>query len=296
MRTKLIALLLLSPVMAHAGIKVVATTSDIGAIVKEVGSDAIDLTVLAKGTQDPHYLEAKPSYMVKMRDADLLVANGLSLEVGWLPSLQRGARNPKLAPGGSGYIELGPLVDPIEIPKEALTRAMGDVHPEGNPHFTLDPIRVGEAAEKLAIRLSEVDPPNKAGYLTRARAFKERLAQKVKEWKSRIEKSGVKKLVTYHPSLNYFLARYDLEALAYLEPKPGIPPTAQHVIDTIAKMKAEKVRLILVDNFFDTKVADRISRETNARVARVGIAVESSPELKTIIDVQEGLVRAVEGK
>ena len=160
---------------AWAKVKVVATTADIQAIAKTIGGEQIELSSLAKGSTDPHYLEAKPSYMVKLRDVDLLIANGLALEVGWLPSLIRGARNPKVNPGSRGHLDLGALVDSIEKPSSAVTRAMGDVHPEGNPHFTLDPIRVGELGLKIAERLGELDPPNKDVYWGRAKTYQNQL-------------------------------------------------------------------------------------------------------------------------
>lgn len=280
---------------ATAKPRVVATTTDIGAIVKAIGGGDVELTVIAKGTQDPHFIEAKPSYMVKMRDADLVVSNGLSLEVGWLPGLIRGARNPKLA-SPSGHLVLGEAIRPIEVPRGTVTRAMGDVHPDGNPHFTLDPVRVGEVAAVVAARLGELDPPNKDGYARRAKEFRDRLETKTAEWKKRLDAAGVKKVVTHHKTLAYFLARFGLESAGELEPKPGVPPTAKNVLDLVARMKAEKVKLILVENYFDTKAADRIAADVpGAKVASIGVAVESAPGLAGLDDVTEQLVRAIEG-
>lgn len=284
---------------ALAKLNVVATTADIQALVQAVGQDQISLSGIAKGSLDPHYLEAKPSYMVKLRDAELLVSNGLSLEVGWLPSLIHGARNPKVNPGSPGNLELGSLIQPLEKPTGQVTRAMGDVHPDGNPHFTLDPIRMGDLAVKVAERLSELDPANKPQFLARAAEFKSHLQKKTEEWKKRIEKSGVKKVITYHPSLSYFLNRFSLQAPDYLEAKPGVPPTAQHILDVISTVKRESIKLILVDNFFDTKIADRVAKENvqmNVKVKSVGISVDSAQELKSTEDVIENLVRAIEDK
>lgn len=289
--------LLSSASLAQAKLNVVATTSDIGALVREVAGDDANVTTIAKGSQDPHFLEAKPSYMVKLRDADLLVANGLSLEIGWLPSLTRGARNPKVNPGAAGYLDLGSLIDPIDKPTESLTRAMGDVHPDGNPHFTLDLERASDLALKIAERLGQLDSAHKDGYKARAEAFKARIDGKMKDWKARVAKTGIKDVITYHPSLNYFLNRFALRAPINLELKPGVPPSAQHILDVISVAKNEKIKLIFVDNFFDTKIADRVAKESpSTRVASVGIAVESKPELKTLDDVTEQLVRALEGK
>lgn len=297
MKNLLLSAIVLFSTSAFAKLKVVATTTDIGAIVRAVGGDAIDLSIIAKGSQDPHYIEAKPSYMVKLRDADLLVSNGLSLEIGWLPSLIRGARNPKVNPGSDGHLELGALIDPIEKPTTTLTRAMGDVHPDGNPHFTLDPIRDGDLALKVADKLSAMDPSQKAGFTSRAESYRSNLAKKTIDWQARLKATGIKEVVTYHPSLNYFLDRFQLNAPISLEAKPGVPPTTQHILDVIETVKRKKIKLILVDNFFDTKIADRVAKEApGTRVESIGNAVDSAPGLNTTEDVLEALVKAFERK
>lgn len=289
-----LSLFLLS-VVSHAKLNVVATTADIAALVKEVSADKVNLSQIAKGSQDPHYIEAKPSFMVKMRDADLVVANGLSLEVGWLPTLIKGARNPKVSPGSKGYLELGSLIIPIEKPIAQITRAMGDVHPDGNPHFTLDPLRTGELALKIAEKLSDLDSENKDFYMANAKKYQELMNQKTSEWSKRLKASGVMTVVTYHPSLNYFMDRFGLKIAMHLEAKPGIPPSAQHILSVIEKMKKEKIRLILVDSFFDTKIAERIAKEVpQAKVLSVGIAVDSLPQLSSLQAVTEQIVKAIE--
>jgi len=279
----------------QAKLNVVATTADVAALVKAVAGDSVNLSQIAKGSQDPHYIEAKPSYMVKMRDADLVIANGLSLEIGWLPTLLKGARNPKISVGSAGYMDLGSLITPLDKPRENITRAMGDVHPEGNPHFTLDPVRVSELALKIADKLSELDSANKTIYAANAKQFQESISKKMIDWTSRIQKTQVKELITYHPSLNYFLERFSLKAPIYLEAKPGVPPSAQHVLSVIATVKKHNIKLILVDSFFDTKIAERIIKETpTAKAVSVGISVDAQPGLNKLEDVTEQLVKALE--
>ncbi len=281
--------------ISFAKVKVVTTTADIASLVREVGNDLVEVHAIAKGSQDPHFIEAKPSYMVRLRDADLLLSNGLSLEVGWLPSLIRGARNPKITPGSPGHLELGSLIDPIDLPQGKLTRALGDVHPEGNPHFMLDPIIMGQLAIQIAKKLSEIDSANKDKFEKNGKKFQASLVKKLSEWQERIAKSGVKKVITYHPSMNYFLKRFNLTAVSHLEAKPGIPPSAQHILHVIDVMKKENVKIILVDNFFDTKIAERIKKEVaGSQIKSVGISVDSEPYLKTLPDVTEHLVRAIE--
>lgn len=285
----------LMTVAAQAKLNVVATTADIAALVKVVGADKINLSQIAKGSQDPHYIEAKPSFMVKMRDADLVIANGLSLEVGWLPTLIKGARNPNISPNSKGNLELGSLISPLEKPTGPITRAMGDVHPEGNPHYMLDPQRTGDLAVKIADKLSELDSSNKDFYQANSKKYQEAMAKKVGEWTARLKVSGVKTVITYHPSMNYFMDRFAIKVAAHLEAKPGIPPSAQHILSVIDTMKKENIRLILVDSFFDTKIAERIAKEVpNSKVVTVGIAVDSLPELNTLQDVTEQIVKAIE--
>lgn len=287
--------LLICPADAAAKLKVVATTSDIAALVGQVGGADIEIETIARGTQDPHYIEAKPSYMTKLAKADLLVANGLGLEIGWLPNLIRGARNPKVKPGGDGYLELGQAVQALEVPKQEVTRAMGDVHPEGNPHFTTDPVRMAALAATVAGRLGTLEPAMRARFFERAAAFAQSTEMKMKGWTERIAKLPSTRIVTYHRSLSYFADRFGLTVVAYLEPRPGIPPSAAHALNVISVMKKEGAKAILVDNFFDPKIAHRVAKDVpGASVQTVGVAVESAPELKSLADVTEGLVMALE--
>jgi zinc/manganese transport system substrate-binding protein len=282
---------------AEAKLNVVATTSDIGALLERVAGEQAGVEVIAKGTQDPHFIEPKPSYMVKVAKADLLVSNGLSLEEGWLPNLIQGGRNPKVKPGSKGNLVLGSHAEPLDVSGGGVSRAAGDVHPDGNPHFALDPIRMGSLAIVVAERLGELDTANRGQFIERAKLLQRELETKAKEWKERIAKSGVKQIVTYHNDLRYFLERFGLQAAAFLEPKPGVPPTAQHLIDTANLIRRDKISVILVENFFDTKIAERLASDVpSVKVRVVGIAVGSKPELKSTIDVIEQLVTAIEGK
>ena len=290
-------LLLLAPGFAQAKLNVVTTVTDLAAITSEVAGENASVESIAKGTQDPHFVEAKPSFMLKVSKADLVVAVGLDLEVGWLPSLIQGARNPKVRAGEKGYLEVGPLVDPIELPSGKLSRAEGDVHPDGNPHFYLDPIRVGKAGEVIAARLGELDPAHAADYTKRAKALSDRMKSKTDAWKKRIEKTGVKKVVTFHKTLSYFFDRFGIANSAQLEPKPGIPPTSGHIIEVIETMKSQKVSLILVENFFDASVTKKIIQEVpGSRAATVAVDIGGDPAVKTPDDLFEQLVKAIEGK
>ncbi len=282
---------------ASASLNIVTTTTDLRAIAAEVAGSLASVESIAKGTQDPHFIEAKPSFMVKASKADLIISNGLELEVGWLPSILSGSRNPKIKAGEKGNLEIGPAIDPLEVPTGKISRADGDVHPDGNPHFTLDPIRVGKAALLIGKKLGELDPPNAATYAKNADALNARLTEKTKAWMARIAKTGVKKVITYHKTLTYFLTRFSLETPAILEPKPGIPPTSGHIIEVIGLIKTQKIPLILVENYFDPTVTTKIKQEAPlVRTVTVPVAVDGAPGITKLDDLYETLVKSIEGK
>jgi zinc/manganese transport system substrate-binding protein len=282
--------------LATAKVNVITSITDLAWITAQVGGDQVEVSSIAKGSQDPHFIEAKPSYMIKAAKADLVVSIGLGLEVGWLPSILRGARNPKLFKE-DGHLEVGPLCHPIEIPAAGVSRAQGDVHPDGNPHVTLSPINVGRIAQALADRLSALDPSHSALFHENAQQLESRMKEKLKNWKERIQKSGVKEVVTYHKTLDYFLKEFDIEIPITLEPKPGIPPTSRHIIEVIQTVKQKKVPLILVENFFDEKQAERIKQDVpSVRILSVPVAVEGEPGIHSMDDLFEKLVTVIEGK
>ena len=283
--------------VAEAKLNVVTTIPDLAVVVSEIGVDNVSVQSISKGTQDPHFIEAKPSYMVKVSRADLVVSLGLEIEIGWLPPILNGARNPRVMPGTKGYLELGPFVGPIEVPTEKVTRAEGDVHPFGNPHFNLDPIRMGAVAGKIAERLGELDPDHAATYSDNARKFELRMEEKTKNWQARINKTGITKIITYHKTLNYFLGRFGIKNPINLEPKPGIPPTAQHILEVVKVAKAQKIKLIMVENFYDTSFAGKIISEVpGLRVVIIPVEVGGDPAIKTLDGLYENLVSVIEGK
>lgn len=280
-----------------AKLNVLTTTSDLAALAKEVGGDDVSVESIAKGTQDQHFIEAKPSYMVKASKADLVVAIGLELEIGWLPSIVRGARNPKIIPGAPGYFEVGPTVNLLDKPTGEISRTMGDVHPDGNPHVALDPIRMGMMGIELAKKMASLDPAHATGYEARAKAFQKRMEDKTKLWKERIKKSGVKEVVTYHKTLTYFLDRFSIKNEVFLEPKPGIPPTATHLIEVVNLIKTRKIPLVLIENFFDLSAGKRIASEVKGvRVESVAVAVGGAPGITKLDDMYEALVKSLETK
>ena len=281
--------------LAQAKLNVVATTPDLAALAEAVGGTNITVDTIARGTQDPHQIEPKPSYMVKVSHADLLISNGLALEIGWLPSLVQGARNPKVNNGALGYLDLGSTIEPIEKPKGGASRAGGDVHPDGNPHFTLNPIRMAKLAEVVAARLSTMDAAHKDQYAANAKTYSDHLTEAVKGWQARINKTGIKKVITYHTTLNYFLDRFGIVSAGSIEPKPGIPPTVSHILEIVDLINREKIPLVLHENLYESSYFEKLKGQApNVKIETIGAFVGSTPALKTNFDVYEGLVKAFE--
>lgn len=298
MKTKILQILILSfsTSAAFAKTVVVTTTADLASVVKEVGGQEVEVESIAKGTQDPHFVEAKPSYMTKVARADLIVSIGLGLEAGWLPSILRGARNTKLT-DRQHQLEVGPLCNPIEVANGAVTRADGDVHPEGNPHVTLDPMRIITIAHKVADRLGELDSAHKKQFADNADVIDARLKKAFTDWKARLQKTGIKKVITYHKTLNYFLNAFAIDNPIDLEPKPGIPPTSKHILNVIQTIKEQNIKLILVENFFDESQAQRIKQDTpEVRVVAVPVSVGGEQGIDRIDQLFEKLVSVFEGK
>ncbi|HET7291514.1 MAG TPA: metal ABC transporter substrate-binding protein [Vicinamibacteria bacterium] len=249
-----------------AALEVVTTTEDLGSIVREVGGDRVKVTALARGYQDPHFVEAKPSFIFAMNRADLLVLVGRELEIGWLPPLILQSRNPRVQPAARGYLDASLTAKILEIPTGQITRAMGDVHPSGNPHYWLDPDNGRRIAQAVQAKLQELQPEGAAYFSQRYADFDRRLAEGEKRWDAAMAPYRGTKIVTYHRSWPNFCERFGLNVIGYVEPKPGIPPSPGHTLDLIATMKREGVKLLLVEPYFDEKTPNAIGRETGAHV------------------------------
>ena len=259
-------LVLASPAFAQGKLNVMATTEDLASLAREVGGDKITVDSIAKGYQDPHFVEAKPSFILKLQKADLLIVVGRELEIGWLPPLIQQSRNGKIQPGAAGYLDasLGALI--LEIPAGQVTRAMGDVHPLGNPHYWLDPENGKRVAKEIADKLDALRPGDKAYFDQRLADFNMRLDAAQKRWSAAMAPYKGTKVVTYHRSFPNFAERYGLDIVGYVEPRPGIPPTPQHTLDLQNDMKRQNVKVIMVEPYFDLKTPNAIARETGAKV------------------------------
>ena len=262
---------------AHAKLNIVATTSDLGAIAREIGKDKVEVTSLAKPTEDPHFVDAKPSFIVKLNKADMLIEGGLHLEIGWLPNLVVGARNKKILAGENGYLVASAGVPIIEVPTTA-DRAMGDVHPMGNPHFMIDPLNGKIVAIHICERLCQIDAANCAYYKDNLKDFTKRLDQKLSEWQKMLEPFRGTKIVTYHKTFPYFANRFNLNVVGALEPKPGIPPSPTHINSLIPMMKNEGVKLILIEPFRERKTPEFAASKTGAKIIVFPIMVGGQKE------------------
>lgn len=286
---KLISTLLISILCysANAKLNVVTTTTTLKNLVEQVGQDKVDVISITKSNQDPHFVEAKPSYMVKMRNADLVVAVGFDLEIGWLPNVLRGTKNPKLLPDMPGYLSADVSVQPIEK-SDKVDRSLGDIHAKGNPHFHLDPIRTKGFVLAIAERLSALDSKNSIFYKSNAEGFNKKIDDKMIQWQQSVVTSKVKSAVTYHKTLNYFLDRFKITLTGNIEPKPGVPPSAKHFIALIKKMKTQNTTCILNESFFEDTAAKRLSKATKASVQIVLTEVKSN-----YLDLIDELVNSV---
>jgi len=269
----------LAPSPALAALKVVTTTQDLEAITKEVGGDKVETESLAKGYQDPHFVEPKPSFILKLHSADLLIAVGKELEIGWLPPLVNQSRNARIQPNGDRYLDASINVRILEIPTGQITRAMGDVHPAGNPHYWLSPDNGRKIAQAIQQKLSSISPGDAAYFASRYADFDKRLADAEKRWAAAMAPYKGLKIVTYHRSWPNFTDQFGLDVIGYVEPKPGIPPSPSHTLELIEEMKRQQVKIIVIEPYFDSKTPNAIGRETGAKVVVLAPSVGGAKEV-----------------
>jgi zinc/manganese transport system substrate-binding protein len=263
-----VTVFLFAPVAARAQgkLNVMTTTEDLAAIAREVGGDHITVEAMARGYQDPHFVEAKPSFILKLQKADVLVVVGRELEIGWLPPLIQQSRNSKIQPGSDGYLDASLQAAILELPTGQVTRAMGDVHPLGNPHYWMDPENGKRVAKEIADKLSQLRPNDRAFFQQKLTDFNTHLDAAEKGWLAQMAPYKGTKVVTYHRSFPNFAERFGLDIVGYVEPKPGIPPSPQHTLDLITDMKRLNVKIVLVEPYFDLKTPNAIGRDTGAQV------------------------------
>jgi zinc/manganese transport system substrate-binding protein len=250
---------------ADATLNIVATLPDFGAIARTIGENKVAVIVLAKPTEDPHFVDARPSFVVSLRNADVLIDGGAELEIGWLPPLLQNARNPKIDIGKPGRVVASQGIRLMNVPAN-VTRAAGDVHALGNPHFMTDPIIAKAVAQHIAQSFSAVDPANAATYEGNYRKFEATINAKLQEWGGALLPFKGQHVVAYHDSWPYFAHRFGINIDIFLEPKPGIPPSPSHLAEVITQMKGQNIKAIIVEPFQDKKVAEKVAGATGAKV------------------------------
>jgi zinc/manganese transport system substrate-binding protein len=236
-----------------ARVRVVATTPDLAALVRAVGGDRVEVVSLSSASQDPHYVDPRPSLLLPLSKAQLLVINGLDLEVGWLPPLLVNARNAAIQPGSSGHLDASQHVKRLDVPASA-DRSQGDIHPGGNPHFTFDPRAAKSVVAAIASRLAQLDPDHAASYREKSAAFAAELDRIAMQWKAEFAKipEHRRRVVVYHRSLTYLLDWLDIESVATVEPKPGIPPDPAHVANVLSVMRKTNTPIVLQEGYYQT--------------------------------------------
>jgi ABC-type Zn uptake system ZnuABC Zn-binding protein ZnuA len=267
------------PACAAGKLYVVTSTTDLAALAQEVGGDRIEVESIARGYQDPHFVEAKPSFLLKLRKADLLILVGLQLEIGWLPPLVTQCGNAKIQPGAPGYLDASQFAEILEIPTTQVTRAMGDVHPLGNPHYWLDPENGRRIARGIQEKLAEMRPGDAAYFEQRFQSFSQQLTQEEQRWDAAMAPYHGRKVVTYHRSWPNFAKRFGLDVVGYVEPRPGIPPSPGHTVELIGMMKRQNVKVILVEPYFDLKTPNAVARDTGAQVLVMTPSVGGEKEI-----------------
>jgi zinc/manganese transport system substrate-binding protein len=289
-RNILLAFLLTTAALsAHAKLKVVATLPDLASLAREVGADKVEVSVLAKPTEDSHFVDARPSFVVQLRDADVLIDGGAELEIGWLPPLLQNARNSKIDVGQPGRVQASQGVRLMNVPGN-VTRAAGDVHALGNPHFMSDPIIAKTVAAHIARAFTAVDEKNTLIYDANFKKFEATINAKLQEWGAAMLPFKGQNVVAYHDSWPYFAHRFGVNIDTFLEPKPGIPPSPSHLAEVIEKMKAQKIKAIIVEPFHDRKIAEKVASATGAKVVDFAQYPGALPNTDSYIKLIDALV------
>ena len=286
----MVAGLLLTAATLRAELNVVASLPDFGSIAEAIVGEAVKVTTIARGSEDPHFVDARPSFVRVLNKADLLIEGGADLEVGWLPTLVTAARNAKIQGAGKGHLVLAPHVKLLDVPSAPVDRSMGDVHPTGNPHFWLDPRNGKIIAEKITERLSELDANNADLYRKNLAAFTARLESKWSEWLKRMEPLRGTKIVSYHKTYDYLAAAFGLHVVAQLEPKPGIEPSATHIAQLVQQARESGVKLVVIEPYRPRRAAEQLAEAIGARLVILPDKSGATPDAKDYFTLFDSIV------
>jgi ABC-type Zn uptake system ZnuABC Zn-binding protein ZnuA len=267
-------------IAAQAKLNVVATLPDFGSIAEQIGGDNVKVTSIAKGTEDLHFVDARPSYIRVLNQADVLIESGADMEIGWLPPLVNNARNSKILGDAPGHVVLSRGIQLLDVPSGPVDRSMGDVHPHGNPHYWFNPDNAKIMAARIAEAFSQLDAKNASAYKANLAKFNGALEKKIAEWAKQMEPFKGTKVVTYHKSFDYFLKRFGLELAGTLEPKPGIEPSPTHIKGLIPRVKSEGVKLIIIEGFRSRRTPEYVAQQTGAKLVIIPASTGGAPQAK----------------
>src|SRR5215208_471161 len=255
-----------APAPAAAQLRVVTSTTDLYDIARAVGGNKIVAAHIGEGYQDPHFIEAKPSFVLQLRNADVWAFVGLDLEIGWMPLLLDGARNPKIRMGGTGYLDVSTAIPVLDRPQGNVDRSQGDVHPLGNPHYWRDPENGKRIARLFKAKFSQLDPKNEDTFEKNEKAFEARIDAAAREWASQLARIKGKPVVAWHTSWRYFAEYTGVNIVGFMEPKPGVPPSPSHLAGLMQTIRQTGARVIIMEPFYDRKTADLVASRTGAKV------------------------------
>lgn len=276
-------------------LQVLTSTSDLKSITEFIGGDKVEVTSIAAGYQDAHFVEAKPSYMLKARNADLFIKIGMDLEIGWENLILEGARNSKILVGTTGYLDVSNGIARLDVPIGHVDRSMGDIHPMGNPHYWLDPLNAKIIAANITNRLSEMLPQNESYFKQNLSEFNNKIDQKMIEWKTKLDPFKGESIAIYHRSWTYFADRFGLNIACELELKPGIPPSPGHLKEVIETIKQKGIKVILLEVFYDEKPARFVAGQTGAKVVIAPNSVGGTKEAKDYFSLIDTIIDKLAG-
>jgi ABC-type Zn uptake system ZnuABC Zn-binding protein ZnuA len=278
---------------ADAQLRVVTSTTDLYDIARAVGGDRISAAHISEGYEDPHFVQPKPSFILQLQKADVWAYVGLDLEIGWMSLLLDGARNSKIRAGGSGHVNVSTVIPVLDVARTAMDRSQGDVHPLGNPHYWLDPTNAKRIAELFQEKFTELDSRNAAVYESNRAAWQARLEAAERDWAADVAAIKDKPVVAWHTSWRYFAAYTGMKIIGFMEPKPGVPPSASHLAALVRTMKETGAKIIIMEPFYDRKTADKIARETGAQVLVMPPSVGGQKGVDDYISLMRHNIRSV---
>ena len=265
-------------------IRIVTTTQDLKSIAELIGGDKVEVFSIATGYQNPHFVDPKPSFIIKLSNADIFATVGLDLETGWSPQLVTSSRNPKIQKGSPGYVDASAGVSLMQIPS-SLNRGEGDIHLFGNPHYWLDPLNGKQIARNICNGLMRVSPLNKNFFESNLKLFNETIDRKIIEWTKAMAKYKGTKIIAYHNEWCYFENRFGLQIVDFLEPKPGIPPSPSQLVKIIGEIKNNQIKVIISSPYFTTSSSDVVAKQTGAKVLTLATSSSAFESIKNYYDL-----------